>query len=129
MAGVLDGRRYNRVVRFHKLMYEALLRLAWKGFPSWLKTSHQDKQHIVQDIAEALSSLSANLCQKEAQEVLENPQFSNLIEILTSTLITFAALCNKGRTSLRGGILQRPSRITCFYQLSQSQRICWSWKS
>lgn len=117
MAGVLDGRRYNRAVRFHKLMYEALLRLAWKGFPSWLETSHQDKQHIVQDIAEALSSLSANLRQKETQEVMENPQFSNLIEILTSTLITFAALSNKGRTSLRGGILQSISRITCFYQL------------
>ena len=23
-SGVLDGRRYNRAVRFHKLMYEAL---------------------------------------------------------------------------------------------------------
>ena len=31
-SGVLDGRRYNRAVRFHKLMYEALQRLASKGF-------------------------------------------------------------------------------------------------
>ena len=28
VSGVLDGRRYNRAVRFHKLMYEALQRLA-----------------------------------------------------------------------------------------------------
>ena len=34
VSGVLDGRRYNRAVRFHKLMYEALQRLAWKGFQS-----------------------------------------------------------------------------------------------
>ena len=33
-SGVLDGRRYNRAVRFHKLMYEALQRLAWEGFQS-----------------------------------------------------------------------------------------------
>jgi len=28
VAGVLEGRTYNRAVRFHKLMYEALNRLA-----------------------------------------------------------------------------------------------------
>ena len=36
VSGVLDGRRYNRSVRFHKLMYEALQGLAWKGFQSWV---------------------------------------------------------------------------------------------
>ena len=81
VSGVLDGRRYNRAVRFHKLVYEALLRLAWKGFPSWLQVSHQDKQHIVQDIAEVLKNLSTNLCQKEAQEAMENPLFSNVFEL------------------------------------------------
>ena len=28
VAGVLDGRRYNRGVRFHKIMHEALMRPA-----------------------------------------------------------------------------------------------------
>jgi len=28
--GVMEGRKYNRAVRLHKLVYEALLRLAWK---------------------------------------------------------------------------------------------------
>ena len=37
VSGVLDGRRYNRDVRFHKLMYEALHGLAWKGFQSWIE--------------------------------------------------------------------------------------------
>ena len=38
VSGVLDGRRYRyRTVRFHKLMYEALQRLAWKGFQSWIE--------------------------------------------------------------------------------------------
>ena len=30
IAGVLDGKKYNRAIRLHKLVYEALLRLAWK---------------------------------------------------------------------------------------------------
>ena len=34
VSGILDGRRYNRSVRFHKLMYDALQRLAWKGLQS-----------------------------------------------------------------------------------------------
>ena len=29
---VMNGKKYNRAVQFHKLVYEALLRLAWKGF-------------------------------------------------------------------------------------------------
>ena len=32
IAGILDGRKYNRAVRLHKLMYEALFRPALTGF-------------------------------------------------------------------------------------------------
>ena len=32
---VLNGQQYNRGVRLHKLLYEALKRLAWKGFLDW----------------------------------------------------------------------------------------------
>ena len=35
IAGDLEGRSYNRTVRFHKLMFEALNRLTWMGFKSW----------------------------------------------------------------------------------------------
>ena len=31
VAGVLDGRRYNRGVRLHNIMHEAVMRLAWQG--------------------------------------------------------------------------------------------------
>ena len=36
VCGVLEGRRYNRAVRFHKLMYEAFMQMAWTGFENWL---------------------------------------------------------------------------------------------
>ena len=42
IAGVLDGRKYNRVIRLHKLMYEALMRLAWAGFEAWLGENEKD---------------------------------------------------------------------------------------
>ena len=47
VSSVLDGRRYNRDVRFHKLMYEALHGLAWKGFQLWIE-KFPDKNLSVQ---------------------------------------------------------------------------------
>ena len=32
---VFEGKHYNRAVRFHKLTYEALIRVAYKGFVDW----------------------------------------------------------------------------------------------
>ena len=34
---VLNGQQYNRGLRFHKLVYEALQRIAWKGFLDWFE--------------------------------------------------------------------------------------------
>ena len=53
VSGVLDGRRYNRAVRFQKLMYEALQRLAWKGFHSWIE-KYPDKNLSVQQFFNGL---------------------------------------------------------------------------
>ena len=34
---LLDGRKYNRAIRFLKLVYESLMRLSWRGFKAWSK--------------------------------------------------------------------------------------------
>ncbi|KAG1685808.1 hypothetical protein GQR58_008924 [Nymphon striatum] len=44
---VLDGKQYNRGIRLHKLTYEALMRLVWKGFLEWLENNHStDLPHL-----------------------------------------------------------------------------------
>lgn len=59
ISGVIDGQRYNRAVRLHKLLYEAFLRLAWKGFHPWLEQNHQeDLVHL-----EATLKAAENLCE------------------------------------------------------------------
>lgn len=40
MAEVIDGHKYNHVVKFDKLVYEALMQLTWQGFQLWLKDIH-----------------------------------------------------------------------------------------
>ena len=69
---VLDGKKYNRGVRLHKLVYEASMRLAWTQFVQWLESNHgQDRQNrhetlrIVDDVHE-------NPC--EAMDVCIFPQ-------------------------------------------------------
>ena len=42
VAGVLDGRRYDRGVRLHKIMHEALMRLAWQGLDRGESEGNQD---------------------------------------------------------------------------------------
>ena len=42
IAGVMDGRIYNRTARLHKRVHEAFKGMAWKCFRSWLKATHAD---------------------------------------------------------------------------------------
>ena len=59
IAGVLDGKKYNRAIRLHKMVYEALLRLAWSGFETWLGDGDKNKMAEtllqVTDFAENIS--------------------------------------------------------------------------
>lgn len=36
---VLEGKHYNRAIRFHKLMYKAYMRVIWFGFQHWISKS------------------------------------------------------------------------------------------
>ena len=38
---------YNRKLGVHKLVYKALLRLAWKTALHWLQTTYPEKQHVL----------------------------------------------------------------------------------
>lgn len=39
---VLKGKQCNCAVQLHKLTYEALMQLVWKGFQEWLKLDHSE---------------------------------------------------------------------------------------
>ena len=43
IQNVLTGKMYNRGVRVHKCIYEALMRLAWKQFAQWVNEVHPNK--------------------------------------------------------------------------------------
>ena len=41
---VLESKQYNRTLGLHKLMYEALMRIIWKGFQAWIERNYLDKE-------------------------------------------------------------------------------------
>ena len=46
VSDVLEGRTYNRAIRFHKLIFEALNTLAWMVFNSWTDEHHKEKKPL-----------------------------------------------------------------------------------
>ena len=81
VSGVMDGRRYNRGVRFHKLMYEALMRLVWKGFIPWLHENHEDSKDVVNAVFNDLKKSQDEACGEEFEKQMASPlltQFETL---------------------------------------------------
>ena len=61
VSGIMDGRRYNRAVRFHKLMYEALMRLIWKGLRTWIDENHNESKSKVDSFFNGIETLYNNV--------------------------------------------------------------------
>ena len=83
-AGVLEGRGYNRAIRFHKLMFEALNRLAWNGFQRWIEERHEDKKPLVDDIMKGLKQLIDSTCEPEFKDVMSSPLFEEVSQLFLS---------------------------------------------
>lgn len=63
IAGVMEGRKYNRAVRLHKLVYEALMRVTWKSFLLWLKEKHPTEMCHLEEALRSIDSFQGDICQ------------------------------------------------------------------
>ena len=81
VCGVLEGRRYNRAVRFHKLLYEAFMRMAWTGFEIWLTENQQSKKRAVDDAVIGLASLYDKICNTQFQDKLKSQTFVEFTDL------------------------------------------------
>ena len=81
VSGVMDGRRYNRAVRLHKLVYEERMRLAWKNFFPWLEENHARDVHYLDEAQKSIASFHSNVSQGSFQEVLENESCTHILKL------------------------------------------------
>jgi len=88
VSGVMDGRRYNRAVRLHKLVYEALMRLAWKGFLPWLEENHSRNIHHLDGTLKNINSFHSNVSQGTFQELMETESCTHILKLFQVYLET-----------------------------------------
>ncbi|KAG0725200.1 hypothetical protein GWK47_039080 [Chionoecetes opilio] len=69
---VLEGKQYNRAVRLHKLMYEALMRIIWKGFQVWIESNHPDKGPQIRSTDLKIRSIKEDVCHETLAAALDD---------------------------------------------------------
>ncbi len=79
VAGVIQGKHYNRAVRMHKLTFEALERLRWSEFGSWLE-DHPEHKVPHKAILEILRDMHEHPCMDSFQQLIDLQEFNQLKE-------------------------------------------------
>lgn len=82
---VLNGHQYNRGIRLHKLVYETLQRLVWKGFLEWFQR-HQPTEQSSLDETNSLIRHLHQTTQETLNATLENPVFVRLFHFFNQYL-------------------------------------------
>jgi len=77
--GVLEGKKYNRSLWMHKIIYEALLRTAWKNFQSWLLEHHAENIHQLEDLLKIIKDLHDETSQDMLQTMLEDASCEEIL--------------------------------------------------
>ena len=70
--GVLEGSMYSRAVRVHKIIFEALVCLTWKGLITWLEAHHPNQMHSVSALPDQVSDVHGEMSQPEFDELLSS---------------------------------------------------------
>lgn len=93
--GVLDGRHYNRAMRIHKVIMEAVLRLRWVSFRTWL-TEQDVHDSNDQRLASTIDVLREVLVAENLEQLVESDSFcyiyslySNFCQSLEAPMATF----------------------------------------
>ena len=87
---VLEGKNYNRAVRLHKIVYEALSRMLLDKFDASLP---ENVINVSEQKNTVIENLKLNLSQEEYQKVVASPEFKKWNELLMAHI---SDIRNKG---------------------------------
>ena len=83
-AAFFKGRSYNRVIRFHKIMLEALNRLAWNRFQRRIEEHHKARKPRVNEHMKGLKQLIDSSCEPEFKDVMRSHLFQEVSQLFLS---------------------------------------------
>ena len=78
--GVLDGKHYNRAVRVHKYIFEALMRLAWAEFLLWVEDS-LEATAMIKEFVNKLNIMASDLNQQNFENLLKSSIFTKVMTL------------------------------------------------
>ena len=78
---VMEGRMYNRAVRVHKIVFEALFRLMHGCFIQWLREDPVPMSALVTETEELVAHLHDNVDQTTLEDILKNPTFHKMHDL------------------------------------------------
>ena len=81
IEAVLEGRQYTRAVRLHRIIYEALQRLIWKGFYSWIETNHSEDSQRLQETHNEFKDLQKTLTEEQFEHVFKNESCTRIFRL------------------------------------------------
>ena len=81
VVAVMEGCKYNRAVRLHKLLYEAFMRLVWRGFLPWLETKHSDTLVHLEETLIFTNGFCEEVSQTDVHEMVENQSCEHIFKL------------------------------------------------
>ena len=89
IIAVMEGRKYNRAVRLHKIVYEAMMRLAWKGFLPWIQANHGIKAHHLEEALRIISTFHNEVSQASFTELMDDISLTRILQLFQEYLDSF----------------------------------------
>ena len=78
---VFEGKHYNRAVRAHKIVMEALWRLQWKSFGNWLREKEKSDVDL-KKVHDVVQSFRENRSKEDFEKLLDSPHIDKLSDSL-----------------------------------------------
>ena len=87
--GVTDGKMYNRAIRVHKCVYEALMRIAWENFLCWI---NDDDKETVSVFTSEVMKLKNNFSQDSIDALMQGSGFEAVLNLWNKFWTTFVMI-------------------------------------
>ena len=78
VSSAVEGKMYNRGVRIHKYIYEALMRLIWKQFLPWLTANHEDKLRKLRTLEIKVTDMVDEVDLKQCETIVNSDCFKEI---------------------------------------------------
>lgn len=81
VSSVLDGKMHNRAVRVHKCIYEALMRLVWQQFLSWVTSTHPNKIASVRTVQDSVNEMADRFTPAQHDAMMQSETLADVHDL------------------------------------------------